>query len=510
MVENPYNLLKSTNRLPTPPGVAIRILELVESDETSIEDITQVISGDPALTSKIIKFINSPLIGLGFRGTTVAEAVSRIGMRGAQMMALSFSLVSDKHRESCPSFRFDEFWSESLARAVGARCIARHQLGWDPEEAFITGLLARIGKLVLATGLPVDYEPVLSGTVGGDQPLELRERAVLGTDHLEVGMQLLREWSLPEIIWKTAGMLAPGQDRPNRSARIIEMADAVAAFIVEDVRHTAASVQELAAAALDRLEIDGEAFRVLVGQIGQDWINYGRLLSVQTSKAPDIQAIENQAEEHRNALRLASELEVQSLRVENQQLGRIARRDRLTGMFNRAAFDEDLAAALASAQESGAPLALLLIDIDHFKAVNDTHGHRTGDVALEHVARLLDDHARKRDTVYRYGGEEFAVIAPDCAPAAARVLAEELRQGVAAEPFSDGDTRLPLTVSAGVGWAHWPERPATAAELLEYADKRLYEAKNAGRNCWRIEPAVQRTGFLKKLGRLFGGSESTA
>lgn len=510
MVENPFTLLKSTNRLPTPPGVAIRILELVESDETSIDDITQVISGDPALTSKIIKFINSPLVGLGFRGTTVGEAVARIGMRGAQMMALSFSLVSEKHRDSCPSFKFDEFWSESLARAVGARCVARHLLGWDPEEAFITGLLARIGKLVLATGIPTEYEPVLAGLDPGGQPLELRERATLGTDHLEIGMQLLREWNLPEIIWKTARLLEPGADRPNRSARIIDLADRIAVFMVEDTRHTAAAVQELADRALEDLEIDGEAFRMLLGQIGQDWINYGRLLSVPTAKVPDVQAIETQAEEHRNALRLASELEVQSLRAENQHLGRIARRDRLTGMFNRAAFDEDFATALAEAEISGAPLALFLIDIDHFKAINDTHGHRTGDAALERVARRIDDEARKRDTVYRYGGEEFAVIAPDCTPAAARVLAEEFRKAVAAEPFVDGDTSIAITVSSGIGWVRWPDRPGTAAEVLEYADQRLYEAKHAGRNCWRMDPAAHRAGLFRKLGRLFGGSDTAS
>ncbi len=505
MVENPYTLLKTTNRLPTPPGVAIRILELVESDETSIEDITQVISGDPALTSKIIKFINSPLVGLGFRGTTVGEAVARIGMRGAQMMALSFSLVSEKHRESCPSFSFDRFWSESLARAVGARCIARHLLGWDPEEAFITGLLARIGKLVLATGMPSDYEPVLAGAAGSGEPLEKRERAALGTDHLEMGMQLLREWSLPEVIWKTAGTLEPGHERPNRSAKIIEMADAVAAFMVEDTRHTAAAVQELAVAAGDRLEIDGEAFRVLLGQIGQDWISYGRLLSVQTSKAPDIQAIETQAEEHRNALRLASELEVQSLRVENQQLGRIARRDRLTGLFNRAAFDEDFASALAAAEGSGSAVALLLIDVDHFKAINDSHGHRTGDLALEHVARVLDDAARKRDTLYRYGGEEFALVAPDCPPAAAQQLAETIRKAVAGSPCTGGDAQISMTVSLGIGWAQWPQRPATATELLEYADRRLYEAKHAGRNCWRIDASSARGSLWTRIGRIFGG-----
>ena len=504
MVENPYTLLKSTNRLPTPPGVAIRILELVESDESSIEDITQVISGDPALTSKIIKFINSPLVGLGFRGTTVAEAVARIGMRGTQMMALSFSLVSDKHRDSCPSFRFDQFWSESLARAVGARCIASHLLGWDPEEAFITGLLARIGKLVLATGLPADYEPVLAGAAGADMALEARERAALGTDHLEVGMQLLREWNLPEVIWKTAGMLGPDHDRPNRSARIIALADAVAAFMVDDNRHTAADVQTLAAHAYETLEINGDAFRVLLGQTGQDWINYGRLLSVETSRAPDIQSIESQAEEHRTALRLASEMEVQTLRAENQQLGRIARRDRLTGLLNRAAFDEDFDAALAAAEQSGTPLALLLIDVDHFKSINDTHGHRTGDAALEHIARTLDDNARKRDGLYRYGGEEFAVIAPDCGPAAAGDLAESFRRAVAAAPFADAHAQFSVTVSIGIGWAHWPARPGTASTVLEYADQRLYDAKHSGRNCWRLEPGDARHGFWQSVGRLFG------
>ncbi len=109
-----FPALKAANRLPSPPAVAMRILQLVASDETTLDELAHVISADPALTAKILKYLHSPLIGLGFHGTTLSEAVARIGTRGAQLLALSFSLVSQKHTQSCPSFDFNRFWSESL------------------------------------------------------------------------------------------------------------------------------------------------------------------------------------------------------------------------------------------------------------------------------------------------------------------------------------------------------------------------------------------------------------
>ena len=330
-MDSPFLTLKAANRLPTPPGVAVRILEMVDSEATTIADITQVISSDPALTARVMKFISSPLMGLGFSGTTVAEAVARIGMRGTQMIALSFSLVSQKHRTSCPSFNFDSFWSESLGRAVAARSLANHLRGWDPEEAFITGLLARVGQLVFATGTPREYDPVLRGRVHPKLSLEERERKVLGHDHLEMGRRILREWNLPEVVWKTAGQLAAGQERVNRSARVIAVADAIARFLVDEGHHTTDDVERLTEVAVRQLDIERPSFRPLLGEIGQDWITYGSLLAVPTSRLSDLELIEAEAEEQRTALRLASEMEVQKLKTENQQLGRIARRDRLTG-----------------------------------------------------------------------------------------------------------------------------------------------------------------------------------
>lgn len=497
-----FQILKAGNRLPTPPSVAVRILEMVENEATTIDDVSKMIACDPALTAKIMKFISSPMMGLGFRGTTVAEAVARIGMRGTQMMALSFSLVSQKHRTSCPTFNFDTFWSESLGRAVAARTLAAQLKGWDPEEAFVTGLLARIGQLVLATGLALKYDPVLRGLVHPAMPLEQRERAVLGYDHLEMGRQLLREWHLPEVVWKTAGQLAMGQERENRSARVIEVADAIARFLVDDSRHTPVAVHSLGALARDRLDIDPGGFRPLLGEIGQDWISYGSLLMVPTNRLPELEQIEAQAEDHRTTLRLASEMEVQTLKIENKKLGHMARRDRLTGLHNRAAFDEELAAMIKLAEQSLQPMALLLIDADHFKAVNDTHGHRTGDDVLLHLARVLEDHVRERDRVSRFGGETFAVLAPDCPARAAAELAESLRLHVEKTPFAGTDVSIPLTVSIGIGVAHWPATPRTGAELVDWADERLHDAKRAGRNRWRLRPSAAGVGWWRRLGGL--------
>ena len=105
--------------------------------------------------------------------------MARIGVRGTQMVALAFSLIIQDHAESCPSFKFDRFWSESFARGVTARRLAKEIGGWDGEEAFISGLGCRIGKLALSTGMPDEYEPVLNGSVHEDLRLEDREKTVL-------------------------------------------------------------------------------------------------------------------------------------------------------------------------------------------------------------------------------------------------------------------------------------------------------------------------------------------
>jgi HD-like signal output (HDOD) protein len=383
----------------------MRILRLVDSEDASLEELTEVISTDPALTSKVLKFMNSPIVGAGYKGTTLGEAIARIGMRGAKLMALSFSLISKQEDKVCASFDFSRFWSESLARAVAARSLSQASREWNVEDAFITALVCEIGKLVYATGMPAEYEPVLSGRLKPALSLREREHQVLGADRFEIGMCLLKDWQLPEDVWKTVGKLGVGQDsEPGPEERILEDAQSVAEFICNKDQHTAEALDVLSNAVTPALGIDAEEFRTLLKTIGDEWVGYGRLLSVTTETLPDFGEIEKEAEEQLTALRLATEVEVKELRTENQQLSHLARRDRLTGLFNRGAFDAALPEAIDGASNKEGSVALLMIDADHFKSVNDVHGHPAGDAVLRHLARVISDNVRRRDEVFRNGG----------------------------------------------------------------------------------------------------------
>ncbi|HSN96771.1 MAG TPA: GGDEF domain-containing protein, partial [Candidatus Nanopelagicales bacterium] len=156
-------------------------------------------------------------------------------------------------------------------------------------------------------------------------------------------------------------------------------------------------------------------------------------------------------------------------------------RDELTGAFNRKFFLDRLEAEIAYARRHNAPLAILLFDIDHFKRINDTYGHPTGDLVLARVAKLAGGTVRTEDVFARYGGEEFIVLCRGVPLENAGILAERLRALIEGSVFEHEGTRMPITVSIGV--AALPEIPAeTGLQLIAAADEALYEAKRTGRN----------------------------
>lgn len=163
----------------------------------------------------------------------------------------------------------------------------------------------------------------------------------------------------------------------------------------------------------------------------------------------------------------------------DRDIMQLAMTDYLTQIPNRRALMERAEQALA--RRSGAPLALMMIDVDHFKLINDIHGHPTGDEVLSKVADLLSERLRGYDLLGRYGGEEFCAVAPDTDMAGALKLAESLRESIASTSFDSKKGKLPVTVSIGISIC-----PVNAArelkELLAEADVALYTAKQTGRN----------------------------
>jgi diguanylate cyclase (GGDEF)-like protein len=154
--------------------------------------------------------------------------------------------------------------------------------------------------------------------------------------------------------------------------------------------------------------------------------------------------------------------------------------DALTGLHNRRAFDESLERAVAREDRQGGHFALLLLDIDRFKKLNDTYGHPAGDAALRHTAQLVTHHVRKSDLSARFGGEEFAVLLASTDRVGAQHLAEKVRGEVERGRLVYDGARLGVTVSIGV--AVWPEDGRDPAALVAAADRALYAAKEGGRN----------------------------
>ncbi len=160
-------------------------------------------------------------------------------------------------------------------------------------------------------------------------------------------------------------------------------------------------------------------------------------------------------------------------------------RDPLTGCYNRHFFDERLEAEFSYAKRHGAPLAVLFVDADHFKRVNDSYGHAAGDEVLKRLSELLRESVRSEDILARFGGEEFVILVRGIPDAGVRVVAERVRSGVEAMRIDFEGRAIPTTVSIGAA-SIGPDRTVeSAVELLSRADAALYRAKAAGRN--RVE-----------------------
>ena len=172
-----------------------------------------------------------------------------------------------------------------------------------------------------------------------------------------------------------------------------------------------------------------------------------------------------------------------SISRQHKKLDLLAQTDGLTGIYNRRALFAMGESLFNRPQEEENGFALLIFDLDHFKAINDTFGHRAGDKVLQELTACLSDNIREKDFLSRYGGEEFALILHDIAPDAAAVVAEDLRTKV--EELTVLWDRKPIRITTSIGLAHTKFRPTNFDDFLKNADAALYRAKEKGRN--RIE-----------------------
>jgi diguanylate cyclase (GGDEF)-like protein len=180
---------------------------------------------------------------------------------------------------------------------------------------------------------------------------------------------------------------------------------------------------------------------------------------------------------------------VERIATYTAELLRLATTDALTGLANRRSFLDSAAAELERSRRSGRPLTLLVLDVDHFKRVNDTHGHAAGDQVLTNLSQTLIEGLRTVDVVGRIGGEEFAVLLPESSLGRAAEIAERLREAASQLRIRRGETTLAITISVGVAMV--PEGAASITEALNAADAALYRAKEGGRDRVVVDMGVK-------------------
>lgn len=606
--------LKAAGELPSPKGVALSILELCQKEDTSVEELARVAQADPALTGRVLKLANSPLVGLSRPVASIKDAIIVLGVQVFRQITVGLSVLSSTHAGPCRAFDYPAFWSRSLATGVAAQSLcARENSGFSPAEVFTCGLLSSIGTLALATIHPCAYAEILENVPDFDPDTLLKlEQERFQTHHAELTSALLEDWGLPEVQVAAARY----HERPHISG----LTEGSRAQKLANILHLASHLGRLCAATddlraawmgtlLNMAEANGIApgeLKCLFEQLIAEWTEWGSLLRVKTragatfdeiaERAEDLlppseervkillvdplsselpeelarlghdvrstadgeqvlplvvetephvvilrhagtgtgavrlcrtlrvsylggrlqimllldtddeklileaaeagadqlirrpysapvldayirvaeRAIRSQKEAENQ--RIANRSELAELAVTNRRLHERALTDPLTGLPNRRHVLMYLEKQWAAASRSGLPLSCLMLDIDHFKRVNDLYGHDAGDIALRSVAAAVRDTVRTSDFIGRYGGEEFLCVCPNTEAGAARKLAERVRQTVMFTP----ENPHPVTVSIGVVTRH--KGIAAPDHLIEAADHAMLLAKRSGRN----------------------------
>ncbi len=605
-----FHELKVAERLPSPSGTALLIMQLVQKDSTTVQQLSELVKVDPALTSRILSFANSAAFGARRPIAAVNDAIMMMGMQSVRNFALSLSLVSSNKGSHCPGFDYDTYWAQALAMAVAIAAISARERKATPEEAFTLGLLSDIGRLALATAWSDIYGDCIR-TAKDDDLLRL-ERERFAIDHKELTLMLLLDWGLPALFLDALKLSfelpASEATRTTRFAEQLAFARLVARYCVADNQYRVSLLPKLQQEALTH-NLEGDGFNQFLEEISQQWHVWGRLIDIKTdvqvafpvtqevptdtllgldillvdddpmmlarlskqlttaghrvevcrdgelalkhvlehkpqlvitdwrmkpmdgltlcktlrssdigknlylimltaaegeddlveafnagiddyvTKPPSLRILLARIRAGQRIVMLQQEVDKEKqeiqrfsseLAVANRQLGMMANTDILTGLPNRRYALNRLEQEWDAAQRYNRPISVLMLDLDHFKSVNDTLGHDAGDVVLAHAAMLIKSACRASDIACRLGGEEFLVIATNTEGATALLLAERIRATIQAHQPKDLALAKPITISIGVAGSVG-NKPGWK-ELIKLADAALYQVKADSRN----------------------------
>lgn len=443
-------------------------------------------TSDPAFALRVISYVNNPVLGIGRRIDSIQQAANLLGLRGLRSLALSLVIT-----HLAPEAEGTEpLLANCLRRAVAAREIARQSRLAEPDACFTVGLFLDSGLLVNARQDPKSAVAIALSP----GPFRLvRERAAGFRMHPDLGAAIGREHHLgdefTDAIQRHHGLTCP----TTPLARIAWVAERVAS--VSEGGYFEPS-RVAAEEALTCVGIDSTALEPLLQTLPAAVIELSTVFDRFVGPQLDVNALRVRAEECLAALTEQYESLVASLEavvrskdaLENElrettgRLEELTTTDPLTSVCNRYALELALSRDLARADRDASHLSVILIDVDHFKSLNDTWGHATGDAVLTMIGKLLLGSLRTGDVVGRLGSDEFLCILPSTDSMGAAVVAERIRVELPRHAIAGPKGPVSVTASLGVASVRGPGCRTALDDLLGHADLAQSQAKQQGRD----------------------------
>ncbi len=495
-VKSLHDLICENIRLPSPPAIAIKILDTVRKDNFSFRDLARIIESDPALLVKILKVANSSYYGFARKVSNIETAISVLGSQAVRNIALSFVIFSGLKHDENNKFDFDLYWRRAITAAVAGEQIAA-LTGVRSPDIFVTALLQDIGVLIFNASFPEHYQLTMNENLASKTPLHELEKHCFGYDHQELGGELLCHWRIPDEIsvpirYHHRHEQAPGQYRDQ--VELLQIADLLSA--IYHGNKSVAKIDTVRGRLAGSFDIQGEEVDRLIDDVASQTLEMLSVFDISPGTMQPFSMIMQQANEELSNLNMSYELLVIELRQAREKAEKLAEelhnanvrlyemafRDALTGLYNHRFFQEAMDRELDRANRYKHDFSLVIFDIDHFKKVNDTYGHPVGDLVLAEIGRQAQQIVRNSDILARYGGEEFAVILPETDFIGVQTLAERLRSGIESLEITAEGKTIKATISAGFTSYRNGARVYDKGAIIDMADKALYIAKKCGRN----------------------------
>jgi diguanylate cyclase (GGDEF)-like protein len=494
-------LLESSTDLPGLSPVVSKVMELIKTNDASAKSLAEVIQNYNTLTTKVLRVVNSAYYAIPSKVSTIAQAVVILGLDTIKNLVLSMSIMELLVSDSEEVQQIQNLWERSLFMGVTARQIASlRDDEINPDEAFISGLLADVGMLMFIKHAAGTYIPLMKREHDGEDLIVL-EREIFGIDHCEIGTQLAEKWGFPDklakpIAWHHNADGAEGLDPELKTlSRISLFAQRCAATfyhknLKESMKETrleaedafgleSKELEDFLVEVFDEVEKSADFFGVKLEQQA----NYAEILQNANRELGEMNLSYEQMNRKLTKANERAEKLAKQLQEANNKLEELVNIDSLTGVNNRRSMDRILEHEYKRAQRYDRHLALLMMDIDHFKNVNDTHGHQQGDIILKELSEIVGEVLRDTDMLVRYGGEEFLIMLPETKLYSARITAERIRRLIDGHEFSHPPrSTMHITISIGVAELLNEESCTSTEALIKYADLKLYEAKENGRN----------------------------